>query len=224
MLITRKYRTGPDIGTDADLITMMNEHVGLKLPNQSKYGRKSGYYTSLAVESGIMESIKIKNMSFKESTYAIEGFGSVGSNLALNLYKKGIKILAISNKFGALYDKNGLNIEEIKSFIEKNGEKGIKDYTKAKKISRKKLLELKVDILCPCATGKTINSKNMKRIKAKIICAGANGPVTIKAEKYLFDRGVLYFPDFATNCGGILGNSVEYVGLSEEKLQILLKE
>ena len=64
----------------------------------------------------------------------------------------------------------------------------------------------------------------MRGIRTKIICAGANNPVTIEADRYLFSMGILYLPDFATNCGGVLGNAMEFAGITEDDLVRLLRD
>ena len=89
-------------------------------------------------------------------------------------------------------------------------------YEKGKTIEKSELLTLDVDILSPCARHHSINLKNVEKIKAKIICAGANIPVTREAERDLWRKGKLCLPDFVTNCGRILGSSMEDAGLSEQ--------
>ena len=91
-------------------------------------------------------------------------------------------------------------------------------------IPKEQLLELPLNVLCPCATDSTINSRNASKIRAQIICAGANNPVTYKAVRELYEREILYLPDFVTNSGGALGNMVKFAGLPENYLHDLLDE
>ena len=102
--------------------------------------------------------------------------------------------------------------------------KQVAGYEKATSLLPAELLELDVDVLCPCAEDATITSKNMKNIKAEIICAGANNPVTLAADEYLYRKGVIYLPDFMTNAGGALGNMVRFAGLSDKYFHRLIRE
>jgi len=77
---------------------------------------------------------------------------------------------------------------------------------------------LPVDILCPCARWNSIHPDNAGRISARIICPGANNPITPDAEHTLFERGVLCLPDFVTNCGGVLGGTMEFASVSRERI------
>ena len=57
---------------------------------------------------------------------------------------------------------------------------------------------------------------NADRVKATVICEGANGPVTPTADAILEDKGVLVLPDVLANAGGVVVSYFEWVqGLQE---------
>jgi glutamate dehydrogenase/leucine dehydrogenase len=221
-LTDRRWLAAIDIGTNLYLIQNMYKHIGVDIPAPSKEIDNAGYYTAVGVLKSIEISLKIKNRKLEESTFAIEGFGNVGSHLAKILHDRGGKVIALSSSDGAIFDQNGLEIQEI--FDQFGRTKRIGSYDKARKIPREALLELDVDVLCPCAVDSTIYSENMKKIKAEIICAGANNPVTLAADEYLYNKGVLYLPDFMTNAGGALGNMVKFAGLTERHFHQLIND
>jgi glutamate dehydrogenase (NAD(P)+) len=71
-------------------------------------------------------------------------------------------------------------------------------------------------VLAPCALEQVITSENADKVKAKIICEGANGPVTPTADEILEERGVLVLPDILANAGGVVVSYFEWVqGLQE---------
>ena len=86
----------------------------------------------------------------------------------------------------------------------------------AEAITNEELLLLDCDILAPCALEQVIDERNADRVKARIICEGANGPVTPAADAILEDNGVLILPDVLANAGGVVVSYFEWVqGLQE---------
>ena len=83
-------------------------------------------------------------------------------------------------------------------------------------ISNEELLLLECDVLAPCALEQVISTDNAAQVKARIICEGANGPITPAADEILEDRGVLVLPDVLANAGGVVVSYFEWVqGLQE---------
>ena len=89
-------------------------------------------------------------------------------------------------------------------------------YPSADAITNDELLLLECDVLAPCALEQVINADNAAQVKARIVCEGANGPVTPTADEILEDRGVLVLPDVLANAGGVVVSYFEWVqGLQE---------
>src|SRR5207302_8196376 len=84
------------------------------------------------------------------------------------------------------------------------------------KITDEELLVLDCDVLAPCALEQVITTENADKIKAKIVCEGANGPTTPAADEILEERGVVILPDVLANAGGVVVSYFEWVqGLQE---------
>jgi glutamate dehydrogenase (NAD(P)+) len=98
------------------------------------------------------------------------------------------------------------------------GSQVVEIYREGQFIKHEALLELPVDILCPCARWNSLNMNNVSHIAARVICPGANNPIAPDAERTLFERGVLCLPDFVTNCGGVLGGTMEFASVSGERI------
>ena len=123
----------------------------------------------------------------------------------------GAKIIAILEWDGAIYDKKGLNVEEVFQYkIENKG--GIKGFTKGKYFEKSaELLVEECDILIPAAREGVINQSNAPHIKAKLIAEAANGPVTFKAETILNEMGIVIIPDVYLNAGGVTVSYFEWI-------------
>ena len=142
----------------------------------------------------------------------IQGLGNVGYHTAKILEEEdGSKIIAVLEWDGAIYDKNGLNVEEVYQYkIENKG--GVKGFAKGKFFEKSsELLEQECDILIPAAREGVINQTNAPRIKAKLIAEAANGPVTFRAEAILNEMGVVIIPDVYLNAGGVTVSYFEWI-------------
>jgi glutamate dehydrogenase/leucine dehydrogenase len=209
----RAYSPGPDIGVDIADVQVMLEAACRKKTKRPLPPGRSQYYTALTVFVSAERAARFKGIGMNGALVAVEGFGRIGSSLAKIYEKHGAKIVAISNHKGALFNQNGLNVDHLIREYEQKGHSFILDYREADKIANDQLLTLDVDILSPCARHHTITAANVKDIRAKMICAGANVPVDQRAKDFLFERSVLYVPDFVTNCGGVLGSFLEVSGV-----------
>jgi glutamate dehydrogenase/leucine dehydrogenase len=216
----RKWLVAIDIGTNISLVQNMYRHVGVAIPKPSREIANAGYFTALGVLQSINFSLAKRNLEMHECKFAIEGMGNVGSNLFKLLTDHNATVIAISDRDGGIMNENGLALDEAVNFVEAQTTRGLGADTRM--ITKESLLELPADVICPCATNSTINARNVSRIDAQIVCAGANNPVTYAAAKALHERGVLYMPDFITNSGGALGNTVKFAGLNEKHLKRIL--
>ena len=162
----------------------------------------------LYVLEALCQKLNLKPDSLK---IVVQGFGNVGGTIAKLLYDKGAKVIAVSDISGGLYNKNGLNIDELISWRDKNGL--LKDYDNEEYslISNEELLEVKCDVLIPAAMENQINEENADNIKCKIILEGANGPTTPEADEILRGKGTIIIPDILANAGGVCVSYFEYI-------------
>jgi glutamate dehydrogenase (NAD(P)+) len=145
---------------------------------------------------------------------AVQGFGNVGSYLAKFLHEEGARVVAISDSSVALHNPNGIDIAA--AFAHKNEQRTLVGLKDAEEITDDELLTLDVDVLAPCALEQVITERNAGKVKASIICEGANGPVTPGADAILENKGVLILPDVLANAGGVVVSYFEWVqGLQE---------
>jgi len=218
LLNTKTFVPTSDMGTnDADIRYMLNA-VGIYVGRRELQSNSSGYYTAQSVLAGVVESARHMGLNLSKCAAAIEGFGNVGRPLTNLLDKAGIKVVAISTSRGGLYNPRGLEVDRLIRSADEAGSQVVEIYREGQFIKHEALLELPVDVLCPCARWNSIHSGNAVRISAHIICPGANNPVTSEAERALFEREVLCLPDFVTNCGGVLGGTMEFASVSRKKI------
>ena len=148
-------------------------------------------------------------MDVKGATVAVQGFGNVGSIAAQLLQKEGCKIIAISDRTGGVHNKAGIDVDDAKAWVAKN--KTLEGYPKGDKITNEELLTIECDVLVPAALESVITKKNASKVRAKIICEGANGPTTPAADTILDEKGVFVVPDILANAGGVTVSYFEWV-------------
>jgi glutamate dehydrogenase (NAD(P)+) len=162
----------------------------------------------------IEEAIKKLGRSFDGLTVAVQGFGTVGSNLALFLEHAGATVVAVSDSTAALHDPKGIDVRS--AFAHKQEHGTLRGLRGAEEIPRDDLLTLECDVLAPCALEQVITRENAPDVKATVICEGGNGPVTPDADAILEDKGILILPDVLANAGGVVVSYFEWVqGLQE---------
>lgn len=210
----------PDMGTDAQTMAWMmdtySQEVGYSQPGVvtgkpveigGSLGRNGA--TGLGVVFIAEKALEKLGMKMSDITMVIQGFGNVGSHAALYAHQRGAKILAVSDVSGGLHNAKGLDIPALMKWVSEN--KVIKGFPGAEPISNEALLELKCDVLAPCAMENQIDENNAPRIQAKIIVEGANGPTNNAATQILHERDILVCPDILANGGGVIVSYFEWV-------------
>jgi glutamate dehydrogenase (NAD(P)+) len=155
------------------------------------------------------EAIKKLGLSRESTRVIVQGFGNVGSNAARLMEEAGYQIVGIDEVGGGLYNKNGLDIEALWEWRQKNGT--IQGFPGAEKYPAAELLVTDCEILIPAATENQITSRNVDRVKCKILAEGANGPTTAAADEVLAEKGVFVIPDILANAGGVTTSYFEWV-------------
>jgi glutamate dehydrogenase (NAD(P)+) len=155
------------------------------------------------------EALAHLGMSVKGTTVAVQGFGNVGSVSAHLLAREGCKIVAISDRTGGWHNPAGIDIDDALAYVRHN--KSLEGYNKGDAIGNDALLTMDVDVLVPAALENVITTKNASKIRAKIICEGANGPTSAAADAILEEKGIFVVPDILANAGGVTVSYFEWV-------------
>ncbi|MEO8032291.1 MAG: Glu/Leu/Phe/Val dehydrogenase [Gemmatimonadota bacterium] len=155
------------------------------------------------------EALKLLNMPLAGTKVVIQGFGNVGSIAAQLMEREGMTIVAVSDKSGGVYNPGGLKVDALIAHVKQN--KFLKGFAGAQAVTNEEILELPCDVLVPAALENVLTGKNAARVKARIVCEGANGPTTPGADKILNENGVFVIPDILANAGGVTVSYFEWV-------------
>lgn len=157
----------------------------------------------------VNEAIKRFDLTPEKTTVVVQGSGNVGGIGAQLMHERGYKVIAISDVFGGIYNKNGLDIPAVLEYLHTN--KSLEGFEHAEPVNNDELLQIECDVLAPCATENQITSANADKLRCKILAEGANGPTTPKADKILHDKGIFVIPDILANAGGVTVSYFEWV-------------
>jgi glutamate dehydrogenase (NAD(P)+) len=155
------------------------------------------------------EAIKKLGLSREGSRVIVQGFGNVGSNAAVLMYEAGYKVIGIAEVGGGLYNKNGIDLRALTEYRQKNGT--IHRFPGAESYDPAELLTAECEILIPAATENVITTRNVDRVKCRILAEGANGPTTSAADDVLAEKKVFVIPDILANAGGVTTSYFEWV-------------
>ena len=216
----------PDVGSSGQVMAwMVDEYIkltggennlGVITGKPVEWGGSQGRNEATGFGISVITKAAAEDMGMdiSKTKVAIQGFGNVGRFTVKNIERQGFKIVGLAEwtpKEGtyALYNEDGLDFQDMADYMDQN--KNLVDYPKAKKISLEEFWELDVDIFIPAALENAITEKEAKVIKAKLICEGANGPITTEGDRVLNERGIVVTPDILTNAGGVTVSYFEWV-------------
>ena len=210
----------PDMGTNEQVMAWMMDtysvHMGAAVPSivtgkpvglggslgrREATGRGVGYLVNRATDT--------LGLDISKATAAIQGFGNVGSIAALSLARYGVKVIAVSDAFGGLFNANGLNLWDLEKHVAKA--KTVVGFPGADAITNEQLLVLPCDILVPAALERQITEANAAKVQCRILAEAANGPTTPEADEVLNQREIFIIPDVLCNAGGVIVSYFEWV-------------
>jgi glutamate dehydrogenase (NAD(P)+) len=156
-----------------------------------------------------MQALRRIGLDHTNTRLVVQGFGNVGGMAAKLMARSGFKIVCVIEYDGAVYNPHGLNIEALMKHRHETG--SITGFSEAEDIDRDEAMYLDCDVLLPAARENVITTANADRIKARIICEGANGPTTSEADAVLAEKKIFVIPDILANAGGVTVSYFEWV-------------
>lgn len=189
-----RYVTAMDSGTDVVDMDIIATKTPFVTCTSKDGGGDPSPYTALGVKRGIEAAVKFKlgKNDLKDVHVVIQGTGHVGYYLARDLHQAGARL--------TISDINQANLDRC---VQEFG---------AKVVGVEDVYDVPCDVFAPSALGAVINNNTIPRLKTTIVAGSANNQLKdIEADdKALFERGILYAPDFLINGGGLIQAASAY--------------
>ena len=210
----------PDIGTDEQTMawmmdtfsvtaghTVLGVVTGKPISLGGSLGRTDA--TSRGVVHVALAALDHRGIDPRSATAAVQGFGKVGRGAARFLAHAGLRVVGVSDQYGAVAAGRGLDVAALERHVDRTGT--VVGFAGADQIPGPDLLELDVDLLVPAAVECVLNAENAPRVRARVIVEGANGPTTPEADAVFAARDQLVVPDILANAGGVIVSYFEWV-------------
>ncbi|MGB0937478.1 MAG: Leu/Phe/Val dehydrogenase [Colwellia sp.] len=186
-----RYYSAEDVNITTDDIAIANSVSPYVTGTEGKSGNPAPF-TALGTYLGIKAAVKHQRGSsnLMGLTVTVQGLGSVGYALCELLHEAGAKLIVTD-----------VNQEAVNRAVNE---------LDAISVGLDDIYDQQSDIFAPCALGASINDATINRLKVSIIAGCANNQLAHhKHDKILFDKGILYAPDYVINAGGIINVSFE---------------
>ncbi|MGD8817785.1 MAG: Glu/Leu/Phe/Val dehydrogenase [Acidobacteriota bacterium] len=213
----------PDMGTNAQIMNwIMDTHM-----NTVGYARKQenrGVVTGKSLACGgsrgrdkataqglvflLRAWAEDNDLDLPAATYTLQGFGNVGSHSALLLDALGARCIAVADHLGGVRNDGGLAIPELAQWVTQHGT--VRGFPQADELDPGDLFKVEAEVIIPAAIEGAITPELAPHVRARVVVAGANGPVEPAAGKMLRDNGMVILPDILANAGGVIVSYFEW--------------
>lgn len=193
-----RYVTAEDVGiaeADMSVIAERTAFVSGLPVAEGQAGGDPGPVTAEGVYLGVKAAARqlFGSEDMRGVCVAIQGVGSVGGGVARRLAADGA-VLTLADVDAARAERLG-------------GELG------ATVVDKAEILSVEADILSPNALGAILNEGTIGQLRVRAVAGGANNQLaTPEDASRLFERGILYAPDYVINAGGIINVALAYLG------------
>jgi glutamate dehydrogenase (NAD(P)+) len=214
----------PDVGTNSQtMVWIMDTYMNLRGQGEKNavrrvvtgktvsaggsYGREAA--TGHGLVHCVVEWARDKGFNLNGSSFAVQGFGNVGSYTAKILSRLGATLVACGDHKGYIGNAEGMNPYKLGEHVAAAGT--VEGYRGARPISREEFFAIECDLMIPAALELEIGEREARSINAKVVVEGANGPLTTDADAILTERGIDVLPDILVNSGGVAVSYYEWL-------------
>ena len=209
----------PDVNTDGRVMAWLMDTLAITQGHDIP-GSVTGKPLSLggtpahagATASGVLTCVRASfaalDVPLPGSRAIVQGFGKVGGTLAFLLASAGMRVIAVSDVGGAVYNAGGLDAIDLSDHVSATG--SVVGFVGGERIDESDMWGLECELVVPAALSGAITEEVAGRMNAKVMVEAANGPTLPDADPVLERRGVVVVPDILANAGGVTASYFEW--------------
>jgi glutamate dehydrogenase (NAD(P)+) len=209
----------PDVNTDSrvmawimDTISMVRGDMTTGVVTGKPIAVGGSFGHAGATSAGVVTCVRALfhelDMELKGARAVIQGYGKVGAPLATLLAAAGMKVVAIEDVGGAVYNSEGLDVEGLAAHAASTG--SVAGFSAGELIPVGHLWEIESELAVPAALEGVITAEVAAKLGAKVVVEAANGPTVPEADAVLEGRGIVVIPDILANAGGVTASYFEW--------------
>ncbi|HEX6852428.1 MAG TPA: Glu/Leu/Phe/Val dehydrogenase [Candidatus Polarisedimenticolaceae bacterium] len=214
----------PDVNTNAQIMAWILDTYLQMMPAQERQ-RSTHVVTGKPVEAGgslgrekatgqgvvycIEAWARDHGLDLSLATFAVQGYGNVGSWAARLLAGHGATLVAVQDATGTIARRDGIDPEALAAHVRRRG--GVEGFPGASPVPEDAFLDTECDILIPAALEGQITAETAATLRCRLVAEGANGPTTPDGDEVLRDRGIAVIPDILCNGGGVIVSYFEWL-------------
>ncbi|GAA4324626.1 Glu/Leu/Phe/Val dehydrogenase [Pigmentiphaga soli] len=210
----------PDVGTNEQTMAWMMDTyamntgvtatgvvTGKPIPLGGSLGRHEA--TGRGVFLAAREAGRHRGIDPRGARVAVQGFGNVGGMAARMFFEAGSRVIALQDHSATLYRDAGIDVHAALAHVAAHGR--LEGFEGAETIGDDDYWQLPMDFFVPAALEGQLVAERARKLQARIVVEGANGPTTPAADDILQERGILVVPDVLANAGGVAVSYFEWV-------------
>lgn len=195
--------------TGADLGTSFHDFDAMRPPGEPPHVMGSSIggtpLEDLVTGYGVVAAAEAAIGSLEGLTFAIEGFGKVGSGVAREAVRRGARVVCVSTLEGAVWNPAGLDVELMIQLRRHHGDGFVWHLGSEVDGSPLTLFDREAEVVVPGARPGVVDAEVAERMPMRWVVPAANVPYTRESIDVLRARRVRFLPDFVCNAGATIG-------------------
>jgi glutamate dehydrogenase (NAD(P)+) len=209
----------PDVNTDARVMAWLMDTISM-FRGESVTGIVTGKPVAVggslghvgATSQGVLICSRAifheLGMPMAGARAVVQGHGKVGGPLCYLLSSAGMRVVAVTDADGGVYNPAGLDTLALADHVARRGT--VDGFEMADPLDPAKLWEVECELAVPAALENTITAEVAEKLAAKVVVEAANGPMVPAADPILERRGIVVVPDILANAGGVTASYFEW--------------
>jgi glutamate dehydrogenase (NAD(P)+) len=209
----------PDVNTDAEVMAWLMDTISM-VSGEAMTGVVTGKPLAIggsrghvgATSQGVLictrAAFQELDVPMTGARAVIQGHGKVGGPLVYMLSSAGMRVVAVTDAGGGVYNPAGLDAAALAHHVDETG--SVAGFERADPLEPGRIWEIECELAVPAALAGVITAEVAEKMGAQLIVEAANGPTLPEADPVLERRNIVVIPDILANAGGVTASYFEW--------------